>query len=73
MGDFNGKWLRNLMCFGVYLLYQDVWKVEWFDVLESKLFLEMISSHFLYNKKKKGIPLNTRWSGKLLVAIKSNN
>jgi hypothetical protein len=47
-----------------------MWKVEWFEVLQSRLFLEMVGLYFLYNKKTKGIPLNTLWSGKLLATTK---
>jgi hypothetical protein len=36
-----------LMCFGVYLFYQEMFKVEWFEVLQNRLLLEMVGLHFL--------------------------
>jgi hypothetical protein len=34
------------MCFGVNFFYYEMWKVEWFEVLQSRLLLEMVGLHF---------------------------
>jgi hypothetical protein len=31
----------------VYLIYNEMWKVEWFEVLQSGLLIEMVGLHFL--------------------------
>ncbi len=58
------------MCFNVYVFYQEAWKVEWFDVIQNRMFLEMVGLHFLYNKESRGIPLGSFCNDKLLAAAK---
>jgi hypothetical protein len=47
-----------------------VWKVEWFDVIQNGLLLEMVGLHFLYNRESRDIPLGSFYSDKLLVVTR---